>query len=131
MAGIIVPGDRTTSQPGRGYCYNPECVEPGKDRFEFDVEQDGFSCPKCGSDDPGSVGLLTLIHLLVRDKAGPIQGSRSRYRLACDPTRVLLATPTNNEAASGDVKAVNCPGCLEAAVRENITGSQGWSLVRK
>lgn len=126
MPGISVPFDRTNRQPIRGYCLNPECREKSDDdRFEFDVPHDRFACPKCGSDSPISVGILALVHFLVRDPNGPIAGVQSRYRFACDPKRSLLATPTNQEAASGDLRAVNCPGCLQAAAEMKATVVQG------
>jgi hypothetical protein len=117
MAGQSIPFDRTTKQPVRAYCLNPECRESSDDqRYEFDAPHDKFCCPKCGADGPLMVGLLTLIHLLVSDRKGPVVGSEGRrYRLACSATRAHLATTTNNEAATGYVPAVNCPACLRAA----------------
>jgi len=117
MAGVSVPHDRTTKQPLRGYCLNPECREqPDDSRFEFEAHNDHFVCPKCGADSPFLVGLLTLTHLLLPDPKGKIQGSEGiRYRFACDGERSILATPTNNEAATGVLELVNCPGCLQAA----------------
>jgi hypothetical protein len=130
MAGIDIPVDRCAHQMPRGYCLNPECLESNTDsRYEFDVDQDKFSCPKCGSDSPVMVGLLVLIHFLVRDQKGPVVGQGIRYRFACDAKRAHLATNTNLEAASGDIKAVNCPGCLKAAHDQNLTNIQGWQLV--
>jgi hypothetical protein len=118
MAGIIIPGDRTSKQPARGYCTNPECRESNLDsRFEFDLPHDRLACPKCGADRQPLVGLLALVHLLVRDKAGPVRGVGGlRYKLACDEKRAYLATVSNQEAATGDVRAANCPGCLRAVV---------------
>ena len=76
------------------------------------------------------VGLLVLIHLLIRDQRGPIMGSEGvRYRFACDSGRVVLATPTNLEAATGDPSAANCPGCLKAKHDEKIDRIQGAKLV--
>jgi hypothetical protein len=131
MPGIDIPHDRTQHQMPKGYCLNPECLESSTDsRYEFDVDQDKFSCPKCGSDSPLMVGLLVLIHFLVRDQRGPVHGSEgARYRFACDPRRSHLATPTNLEAASADLKAVNCEGCLKAAHEQNLAHVQGWKLV--
>lgn len=126
MAGIIIPGDRTKKQPVRAYCMNPECRETSTDeRFEFDVENDKFACPKCGNDHPSSVGVLALVHFLVKDPKGPIRGGEGRYRLACDAARVVLATNTNREAASGMFEAVNCPGCLKVAIDEGLAPMQG------
>jgi hypothetical protein len=69
MSGIIIPSDRCNHQMPRGYCLNPDCRESSTDsRYEFDVEDDKFSCPKCGSDSPVMVGLLVLIHFMIRDQ---------------------------------------------------------------
>jgi hypothetical protein len=131
MPGIDIPSDRCNRNMPRGYCLNPECRESSTDsRFEFDVEQDKFHCPKCKSDSPLMVGLLVLIHYLVRDPKGPIVGSQGfRYRFACNPPRVVLATETNKEAASGDLAAVNCPGCLKAVHDQKLGQKQGWALM--
>lgn len=130
MAGIIIPGDRTTKQPARGFCYNPACRELSTDeRFEFTVDHDRFACPKCGASGPPLAGLLVLIHLLVPHKAGHLIGTGGvRYMLACDETRAYVATVTNQEAGSGDLAAVNCPGCL-AAAQGNVRS--GFDLLSK
>lgn len=131
MPGIEVPHDRCEHQIATGYCLNPDCRELDTDsRYEFPVEDDKFCCPKCGSDSKLMVGLLVLIHFLVRDLTGKIVGSDGiRYRFACDAGRCHLATTTNLEAASGEIKAVNCAGCLKAAHDQNIAVVQGWKLV--
>lgn len=130
MAGISIPRDRTTKQKPRGFCTNPECLESSdQQRFEFDVDNDKFSCPKCGGCMAPMVGLLACVHLQVRDKAGPIVGYGGlRYRLACCPTRVHLATVTNEEGATGDLRFVNCPGCLKAAVDEKLPALTGFAI---
>ena len=114
MTGIIIPGDRTTKQRARGYCMNPQCLDASTDQqFEFDVEDDLFACPKCGANTSPMVGLLVLTHLLIPDPKGKIVGAGGiPYMLACDDTRAYLATCTNQEAATGEPSAVNCPGCL-------------------
>lgn len=102
---------RTTKQPLRWRCRNPECIEQGKPH-EFD--DDHGTCPKC-SDSPPQVLLMTLIHLMVRVPTGPILGlHRARLALACEPTRGFVTDGANNEAATGDPAATNCPGCLAA-----------------
>jgi hypothetical protein len=132
MPGLLLPNDRTTKQQPRGYCYNPDCRNTSDDeRFEFDIDHGTFACPKCGSDNPVTTGLLVLVHFLVKDPKGPIRGSSGRFRFACDPTRVVLATTTNQEAASGDLRAVNCPGCLTTAAHMKLENQQGHSLVPK
>lgn len=109
---VKVPDDRTTKQKLRGYCYNPECRDKG-DRFEFEVDHDGFACPKCGADETPMVGLLVLTHLLLPDPKGKIVGAQGiRYRQACDGERTRIATTTNMEAGSGEISVVNCQGCL-------------------
>jgi hypothetical protein len=113
MSGIAIPSDRTTKQPVRAYCYNPECKPVDGDRFEFGVSNDRFACPKCGAFLPPMVGVLSLVHLLVRDPKGPIIGEGGlRWRLACEERRAYLATVTNNEAATVVREVANCPGCL-------------------
>jgi hypothetical protein len=77
-------------------------------------------CPKCGSSDPLTVGLLVLTHLLVRDNHGPIRGAAGlRWKFACDPKRAVLATETNLEAATGVPSVANCPGCLAALAADD------------
>ena len=131
MAGILIPNDRTTKQQPRGYCVNPDCLEVSDaTRFEFDVNNNRFCCPKCGNDRSPGVGLLVLTHLLIRDSKGPIIGDMGlRYRLACHADRAYLATVTNLEAATGDVGVCNCPGCLQVAAERNLTTRQGVELV--
>jgi len=109
---------------------NPECFDASdQQRFEFDVENDRFCCPKCGADRPPVVALLSLVHLQVRDKAGKMVGFGGlRYRVACDQKRVHVATISNDEAATGDIRFVNCPGCLKAAFEENLPKLNGFSL---
>lgn len=115
---IIVPSpfrhpDQTTKQPVVWRCPNPECFESNLSRY-YEFESEYGECPKCGLKEP-YVRKRVLIHVLVRDKGGPIVGNLGlRYRLACDPKRVTLATATNGEAATGDVTTANCPGCLKA-----------------
>ena len=127
MTGIIIPDDRTIKQQPRGYCLNPACRENSlADRFEFDVDDDRFACPKCGADGLPMAGLLVLTHFLIQDKRGPLIGSGNiRYRVACDSNRAYLATASNKEAASGEISSVNCRGCLEAVEREKINSQQG------
>ena len=131
--GITIPRDRTTRQPARGFCFNPECLEDSdNDRFEFDVEHDKFCCPKCGNNRPPGVGLLVLTHLLIRDNKGPIHGDMGlSYRLACHKDRAYLATVTNMEAATGDPEFCNCAGCLKVAEEMKLTMPQGIALTPK
>lgn len=130
MPSIIIPSDRTTKQPVRCYCLNPDCRESSdKPRFEFTTEKTPVVCPKCGADQPQLVGVLALIHFLYPDKAGPIIGYGGiKYALACAPKRAYLATPTNNEAATGDIAFVNCPGCLREAIEKQLAPLHGYSL---
>lgn len=114
---VKLPGDRTKKQPATGYCINPECFESSDDmRFEFGIEGDLISCPKCKADESPTVGVLSLIHHLVVDPKGPIRGADRRFRMACDPARAYMATATNKESATGDIAIANCPGCLDANV---------------
>lgn len=131
MSGIVIPNDRSESHPIRGYCYNPKCLDSSdQERFEFNVENDLFCCPKCGACEGPMVGMLVLIHLLVQDKNGPVKGAGGiRYRLACDSKRAYTATVTNLEAATGDIRAANCPQCLAAAEKEKLPRRAGFEIV--
>lgn len=133
MSGIIIPNDRTIKQPAMGCCYNPACREKSTDeRFEFIVEHSLFSCPKCGANQPPFVHLLVITHLLVPDQKGALIGAGGlRYKMACDETRAYLATVSNQEAASGDLQVVNCPGCLAAQQKENFPVIAGSALYLK
>jgi hypothetical protein len=116
VTGIVLPQDRTQRQPARCYCYNPECKPVDADRYEFETEHDYFECPKCGANEPPMVGTLVLIHLLKRNRMGPIKGDGGlRYSIACDEKRAYLATRTNLEAVTTVPSVSNCPGCLKAA----------------
>jgi hypothetical protein len=121
---IVIPNDRTCRQPVTAYCTYKKCLVNGK-RFEFPTEGN-VHCPKCGATEAPTIGLLALVHLMVEDPAGPIPGEGGlRWRLACDPTREHLATVTNMEAASDQIVAVNCPGCLKVAEQQKL-GPQPW-----
>lgn len=123
MAGIVIPHDRTSKQPCAGCCMNPACKENSDDeRFVFMADHDHFACPKCGADRAPTVGLLSLVHFLIPDRKGHIVGMGGlRYQLGCDDTRAYLATVTNEEAATGELSIVNCPGCLAEASKRNLT----------
>jgi DNA-directed RNA polymerase subunit M/transcription elongation factor TFIIS len=112
---------------------NPECLVTSEDKcFSFDVEHDRFACPKCGNNQSPVVGLLVLTHLLIRDSKGPISGSLGQhYRLACHKDRAYLATVTNLEAATGDIRFCNCPGCLQVAKELGIVEIQGAPITPK
>lgn len=101
---------------------NPACREQSDhERFLFLAENDHFCCPKCGADQSPMVGVLALIHFLIPDRKGPIVGMGGlRYRLGCDSVRAYLATTSNQEAATGEIAAANCPGCLEEAKKLGI-----------
>jgi hypothetical protein len=110
---------------------NPECLVDSDDKmFTFDVQHDGFACPKCGNNRAPGVGLLVLTHLMIRDRNGPIHGDMGQsYRLACHKDRAYLATVTNLEAATGDIRFCNCPGCLKVANEMKIKTCQGVALM--
>lgn len=129
MAGINVPSDRTCSQRAAGFCRNPKCTDPKTGEFHFVVENDKFSCPKCGANSEPMVGLLVLVHLLVPVEKGPILGSGGlTYQLGCDDSRAYMATHSNQEACTGDIAVANCPGCLEAAEKFGIKRAVGWGF---
>ena len=124
--GILVPHDRSLKQPVIAFCSNPECAENGKE-FNFITEHDRFCCPKCKNDQPPGVGLLVLIHVLMRDNQGPVTGAKGlKYKIACDSKRAYLATATNLEGATGDPTCANCPDCLK-----KVTEMQGFRLFAK
>lgn len=105
--------DQTTTQPVVWQCPNPDCKDTPLDYY-FEFESPYPECPKCGLGPP-AVQKRVLIHYLVRDSKGPIIGQMGmRYRMACMPRRMQLATGTNGEAATGDPNQVNCPGCLQS-----------------
>lgn len=132
MSGIVIPGDRTVKQRSFGVCMNRACLEKNTDeRFTFQVENDHFACPKCGADKPPLVGMLALIHFLIPDKTGPLEGAGGlRYRFGCDSTRAYMATHTNQEACSGQIEAVNCIGCLQEAQKLKLT-NVGFAMLAK
>lgn len=112
MSGLVIPTDRTTKQPVKAICRNPECAGD-RTYFEFEAQHDRFCCPKCGANRPPMIDLLVLTHLLVKNKNGPIEGeSGIRWQIACDTRRAYLATATNLEAATTAKEVANCPGCL-------------------
>jgi len=115
---IVLLDGQTTKQPTIFRCPNPECVPKKFDRVTgqphrfFDFESDQPVCPKCGLGAP-HVAKRALIHFLLRDPAGPIQGEMGlRYKIACDHKREVIATTDNGEAGTGDLAACNCAGCL-------------------
>jgi len=116
--------ERTTKQPLHWRCINPECVE---NREWFEWTGDDAECPKCKQVPPGIV-LLALIHLLVKDPEGKIQGQFARYRIACDPGKDYIATPGNNEAGTNNPNVANCPGCLKAVGHSVSTDLIGRSI---
>lgn len=112
--------EQTTKQPVVFRCVNIECVpepEPGKPLeqfFDFTTKDDNPVCPKCGATPREGVQKRSLIHVLVRNRQGPIPGDGGiRYQIVCDPKRTLLATNRNGEALTGMSIAANCPGCLK------------------
>lgn len=125
---IIVPEDRSDKQRPMAFCRNPACQERADLEFTFEVKHDRCACPKCGANKSPMVGLLTLTHLLVpiAQGKGPILGKGGlTYAIACDHKRAYLATMTNNEAATDQVKFANCPGCLEIAEKLGIKKPTG------
>ena len=127
---VPYPTGRTEKQPLVGFCQNPTCLVDGE-RFEFNVNHFPVTCPKCGADRAPYVGVLALVHLLVQDPQGKVRGAGGvRYRVACEAGRAHLATPTNQEAMTGDPTACNCPGCLKVATDLNlILPVHGYMLV--
>jgi hypothetical protein len=116
-----VPEDRTLKVPSRGFCRNPECRTVSNEEFTFEIKHDNFCCPKCKADRQPMIGVLTLTHLMLPAKDGPIIGAGGlRYRLACDKDRAYLATVTNNEAASPIPAVTNCPECVKSIEKLSV-----------
>ena len=115
--------------------YDYECVQCAHVFEVFHkLSEEGadFACPKCGANQPPFVHLLVITHLLVPDPKGALIGAGGlRYKMACDETRAYLATVSNQEAASGDLQVVNCPGCLAAQKKENFPVIAGSALYLK
>lgn len=121
---VVIPDDRTIKQPVVARCLNLACAEKGRN-FEFATEGD-VKCPKCGETEGPMIQLLCLVHFMVRDKMGPIEGvNGSHWRIACDHKRSLIATETNLEAASDQLDSVNCPGCRKIAKEQKLAPVQG------
>lgn len=123
---VQVPYDRTIKQPVRCFCLNPECIDAGNDRYEFTIQHADVVCPKCGANQVPVVGVLAIVHFIMRDRHGALMGHGGlRYRLACEPRRTFIATHTNLEAGSGELSAVSCVRCLAIAKEQNAAASQG------
>lgn len=124
MSGLIIHHDQTSKQPVVWQCFNPICSLAGP--FEF--ESDYPVCPKCGNDGAPGVQKRVLMHYLLPDREGKIQGQFSRYRMACDKTREHLATLTNGEAATGMWgDHINCRGC-RAAIGNDVLKTNGHAV---
>lgn len=104
---------QTSKQPVIMNCPNPECRDPRYPMQLFSFVSDDPVCPKCGIGTP-AVQKRSLIHLIVRDKDGPLVGYMGmRYRILCDPKRELMATARNGEALTPMPQLINCPGCIK------------------
>lgn len=118
---VVMPADRSTKNPATGFCRNPKCQEQLGELFRFPIEHAHVSCPKCGANRTPMVGVFALVHLVLPLEGGKIRGAGGiSLSLACDPDRDYLATRTNNEAASDDIEAVNCPQCIANAKKLGI-----------
>lgn len=130
MGGIAVPQDRDLRQPVTGFCRNPQCRDQSNREFHFRVEHDLFACPKCGADSAPMVGLLVLTHMLIPDREGPVIGKGGvRYRIGCDSKRAYLATASNQEAVTDNVRIANCPGCQAEAEKLGLNKMGGRRLI--
>jgi hypothetical protein len=95
-------------------CYNEDCTEQPNGRLGFDFSGTVPICPKCQCDGRQPefavmIQELSTIHLVVKDKAGPIVTTMGRRRVACQPTATKY--PDN---ATDDPNAVNCPECQQS-----------------
>lgn len=129
-----IPEDRTQKQPVSCFCRNPDCVEiPGGMFFVFQHEHSHVECPKCGATEAPMVGVFVITHYMAKlPKRGQIVGVGGlRYTVACDEKRNYLATATNMEAASDQIEAVTCPGCLEAIRTKKVDTSKAYSIKAK
>lgn len=130
MSSIVMPNDRSTKQPARGFCRNPNCRDSDKksDDFTFPIEHAHVACPKCGANTSPMVGIFVLIHMLIPVADGPLAGTGGiRYALACDDQRAYMATSTNLEAATNDIECANCPGCIANAAILGIEKGKLWT----
>lgn len=118
---------QTDRQPVWWECFNPECLPDKRNhRKRFVFQSDYGECPKCKSGQP-TVSKRVLIHFLVANPKGEISGEHGkRYSIACDLKRYHVATPANGEAGSGDIRAVNCPGCIKAV--KSVAVANGYNL---
>ena len=82
--------------------------------------------PSTRAAENGQQAGVEVRHAAARGEKGKIVGQGGiRYQLACDESRGHLATLGNDEAATDQLIAVNCPGCLKAAHDKKIADSQG------
>lgn len=92
-------------------CLNQECSEHphGRPGFDFQAATDKMpdgsplECPKCGSE---ALVPVLPVHLLVKDKAGPIKTGLGRRTIACRPD-----IKTISGRLTGEPAAVTCPSC--------------------
>jgi len=125
----MLPVGRTKNQPIVWRCGNPLCSKgTGKRFFDFTTRSEKPKCTRCGAEPP-FVAARSLIHMLVSDPSGPIVGGHGvRYKIPCEPTREVMATEGNQEACSGDFRAVNCPGCLALLGEKHLVSGYSLSL---
>jgi hypothetical protein len=128
--GVHIPAERSIKQRQFAYCTNPECRENGAE-YHWEIKHDWTCCPKCGANQAPMVGILAKIHLMVRDKTGPLQGNGGlRYRLACDTkkNREGISTLTNYEVATDQKEVCNCQDCLIEAMKLNVGPRSGIAI---
>jgi hypothetical protein len=117
VIGVEGSKERTHKHPLTWICSN--CVEPNTKhptRFTSDYPE----CPRCGTSGFPGVRIMSLIHLMVPSKFGPLKGQHGRrYFLACDPQREHGGTPENREAITNKIQVINCVSCL-AWVKKNV-----------
>lgn len=94
-------------------CISLPCRDQGA--TQFSSEETKPICPKCGY--ANAIRRVTLVHLLVQDLKGPIQGDGANYRVACGKDHKLVLN------ATGEPLAANCPKCL-ATISSQVSNLQ-------
>ena len=103
---MLVPENRTVAQPVVAICRNTNCKLTD---FYVSDRSKHVTCPGCGNNK--AIAIQQLIHVLVPDRAGKIQGgSGGMYSVECDPDLTVMG---DLETLTGSIEAANCPQCLK------------------
>lgn len=131
VRGVEGTPDRTDRHRLKWICDACPDRKTGKRPLIF--ESDYPECPSCGRNGLAQgIRLMTLIHLIVPSKYGPIVGQHGRrYFLACDRTRATTATPTNREACTNRTGMVNCDNCRSWMRTNNVSEIEDTLLLKE